>query len=60
MPDFKRQFVQERYPPIDISILNYVDIIKLRQGDNVIDINQNNLREFIGEMNEVREWSNSK
>lgn len=61
MTEFKRQFVQNHYPPIDITILTHASQCTiLRQGDNKIFIEKDKIAEFATEMNEVRRWSNSK
>ena len=61
MTEFKRQFVQDHYPPIDITILTHASkSVILKQGDSIIYIEKNKIEEFAIEMNEVRRWSSSK
>ena len=58
MTIYKRQFVQEGYPPIDITIIkeggNYV---VLRQEDRSIVVRGDKIEEFAQEINEVKRWS---
>ena len=61
MTEFKRQFIQDHYPPINIIILKHASkSVILRQEDNLIHIEGSKIAEFAVEMNEVRRWSNSK
>jgi len=61
MTVYKRQFVQDGYPPINITIIkeggNY---IILSQEDKSIMIRGDKIEEFALEINEVKRWSTSK
>ena len=60
MTELKRQFDQDRYEPIVITIIKHAgELVILRQGDNKIYISSKNMPAFVAEMDEVKRWSTS-
>jgi len=60
MTELKRQFDQDRYEPIVITIIKHAgELVILRQGDNKIYISNKNMPAFVAEMDEVKRWSTS-
>ncbi len=60
MTTFKRQFISERYKPVDITILTYSGAVLLEQEGQRIQLTKGDLVDFVKEMNEVRKWSTSR
>ena len=60
MTEFKRQFDQDNFPPIVITIIRHGRrMVLLRQGDNKIFIEQSKIKDFAEEIHEVKRWSTS-
>ena len=56
----KRQFDQVGYPPIKITILEHVQLVKISQEDNVIYVRFPYMDEFSLEINEIKNWTKPK
>lgn len=60
MTTYKRQFDQVGCPPIKITILEYTQLVLLRQENNVIHIRIPYMNEFALEVNEIKNWTMPK
>lgn len=56
---FKFQIIQDRNKPVQLNGLSHTKQIKIRQGDNVVWIDQSKLDELIKTLKVCKKWLNS-